>query len=53
MIDLKSRLAGMTALSNANPYPVITVGEGKNDAETGQIKKISERDNYMAGDLNP
>ena len=53
MIDLKSRLAGMTALSNANPYPVITVGEGKNDMDTGQKKKESERDNFVAGDLNP
>ena len=35
VIDLKSRLAGMTALSSANPYPVITIGEGKNDTETG------------------
>lgn len=33
VIDLKSRLAGMTALCTANPYPVITVGDGNNDNE--------------------
>ena len=30
VIDLKSQLAGMTALCTANPYPVISVGDGDN-----------------------
>jgi hypothetical protein len=30
VIDFKSRLAGMTAISTANPYPVLKVGDGDN-----------------------
>ena len=30
VIDLKSRLAGMTAMCTANPYPVVKVGDGIN-----------------------
>lgn len=53
MIDLKSRLAGATALSSANPYPVITVGDGINNPEKRILKYVSERDSSMDGQLNP
>jgi len=33
VIDLKSYLAGMTALCTANPYCVITVGDGNKNNE--------------------
>lgn len=53
MIDLKSRLAGATALSNANPYPILTVGDGKNDVDKRILKSQNERDDSMDGELNP
>ena len=52
-IDEKSRLAGMTALCSANPYPVITIGDGENNPETRTTKCINERDNSMDGELSP
>jgi hypothetical protein len=30
-LDLKSKLAGLKALCSADPFPVIIVGDGKND----------------------
>ena len=33
-IDLKSRLAGMTALTTATPYPVIKVGDSKGTSDS-------------------
>jgi len=35
--DLKRRLAGYSALSSANPYPVLKVGDGKNSPNNGEI----------------
>lgn len=32
-LDVKSRLAGMTAMCVANPYPALTLGDGRNDDE--------------------
>lgn len=32
-LDVKSRMAGMTAMCVANPYPVLTLGDGKNNDE--------------------
>lgn len=53
IIDLKSRLAGATALSSANPYPVITVGDGVNNPDRRIQKSVNERDQSMDGELNP
>lgn len=39
VIDMKSRLAGMTALSTANPYPVVTIGNGEVADGTGIVKQ--------------
>jgi hypothetical protein len=53
VIDWKSRLAGMTALCTANPYPVIQIGDGINDEETRRIKYQNEREKSEDGALNP
>lgn len=59
VIDLKSRLAGMTALCTANPYPVITVGDGNNDNEErlmGNKQSLKKYDGYeraLEDELNP
>ena len=53
MIDWKSRLAGMTALCTANPFPKITIGDGKNDEETRAMKSFYEREKSVDGELNP
>lgn len=44
VIDMKSRLAGMTALCTANPYAVFTCGDGFNNPETRNLKYINERE---------
>jgi hypothetical protein len=38
VIDLKSYLAGMTALCTATPFPVIKVGDGLKNDETKEIR---------------
>ena len=38
--DLKRRLAGYKALSSANPYPFLMIGDGKNDSNSGILFKI-------------
>jgi hypothetical protein len=53
MIDLKSRLAGATALSSANPYPIVSVGDGINNSGRRILKSVNEREESMDGDLNP
>jgi len=42
----------MTALSTANPYPILTVGDGITPPES-KIKKINDRERSMDGELNP
>ena len=52
-IDLKSKLAGFTALSTANPYPVVQVGDGR-AANQKQVKSFNDRDIVnFDGELNP
>ena len=54
LIDWKSRLAGMTALSVANPYPVVSINDGFNpDKDNKQIKQHMDRDKAVEGSLNP
>ena len=43
----------MTALCTANPFPVISIGDGMNDEETKRIKSINERDKSVDNELNP
>lgn len=52
-MDLKARLAGLQALCSADPFPVIIVGDGKNDILASKIKYISDRDKEISQDLNP
>ena len=37
----------------ANPYPVLTLGDGKNNEEMKIVKYVSEREDSMDGDLSP
>ena len=52
-LDVKSRMAGMTAMCVANPYPVLTLGDGRNNDEKKQVKKVAERAESADGELNP
>lgn len=52
-LDLKSKLAGLQALCSADPFPVIIVGDGKNDTQEQKVKYINERDKEVRQDLNP
>lgn len=53
VFDLKSLLAGVTGLSTANPYPVISVGDGVNNNERRILKKHNDREKVIKGELNP
>ena len=53
VIDLKSKLAGMSALCTANPYCVITTGDGNNNNENRMQKKVDDRDRAFDDELNP
>jgi hypothetical protein len=52
VIDLKSQMAGMTAMCTANPYPIITVGDG-NATNSKIIKKTIDREAFIEAELNP
>ena len=52
VIDLKSKLAGMTALCTANPYVTIKIGDGIGE-DRRKVKEIKDRDRAMMGELNP
>ena len=43
----------MTAMCVANPYPVLTLGDGKNNEEKKLVKKVVERDDAVEEELNP
>ena len=52
-LDWKSRLAGMTALCTANPYPKLYVGDDKKENPT-LIKSYDRReDDVMDQNINP
>ena len=38
VIDFKSRMAGMTAMCTANPYPVLQIGDGNQDKNSVLVK---------------
>lgn len=52
-IELKSKLAGLKALCSADPFPVISVGDGVNNQAEQKVKYINERDREVSQDLNP
>lgn len=43
----------MKALCSADPFPVIIVGDGKNDTVEQKVKYVNERDKEISQDLNP
>ena len=53
VIDFKSLLAGMYALCSSNPYPMLKVGDGKNDPVARLVRNIDGREFAVEGDLNP
>ena len=54
VIDFKSRMAGMTAMCTANPYPVIQVGDiNQNHGRNNLVKLITDRESTKTGDLSP
>ena len=53
MLDMKSRLAGMTALSSANPYPIVKVGDGISDEKAKSVKIQNDINDAKKGELNP
>ena len=52
-VEWNNRLAGDSALSSANPYPVIKVGQGSTANNQAQVKFIDEKDKPVLRDLNP
>jgi hypothetical protein len=53
VIDLKSYLAGMSALCTANPYVVITTGDGNNNNQNRFQKSYDDRERAFNDELNP
>lgn len=52
-IELKYRLGGYQALSSADPYPVVCVGDSKNDINSGVLKTHSDEKEPARQTLNP
>jgi hypothetical protein len=52
-LDLKSRLAGMTALCTANPYPALKVGDMPANPESKLVKEYKDRNESVDQNLNP
>ena len=52
-VDATDMLAGARALSSADPYPYITIGDGENDSKTKKIKRINDILNVKLATLNP
>lgn len=51
VIDVKSKLAGMTAKSSANPYPVVLINTGEDESKITRI--YNDKDSYIENELNP
>ena len=49
-VDLKSRLAGDKALSSADPFPVIKIGNGENDLKTKRVKTYDDREKNVSAE---
>lgn len=50
-LDIKSRMAGMTALSTASPFPVLKIGDGENVGKS--TKFISAEEDLIENTLSP
>lgn len=52
-IQVKYNLGGYNALSSADPYPKVQVGDGKNDVNSGVLKFYNDSKNFVEKTLNP
>ena len=50
---MKSRLAGESAFSSADPYPVVKIGSGEADPRTKKVKRLDDREKNLKATLNP
>ena len=48
-----TKIAGYKALSSANAYPSIQIGDGTNNQSKGINKSIKDSQNYVKNTLNP
>lgn len=51
--QIKYELGGYNALSSADPYPMVSVGDAKNNIDSGLTKTVNDSNNYVEQDLNP
>lgn len=52
-IQIKYGLGGYNAMSSANPYPRLQVGDASNDVNQGVIKAINDEKSVVEKELNP
>lgn len=52
-IDLKSYLAGMVAMCTANPFPLLTIGDGQNNDQLKLLKRTGSKEQAIMNELNP
>lgn len=52
-IQIKYGLGGYNAMSSANPYPKLQVGDGNNDVNQGVTKAVNDEKSFVEKDLNP
>ena len=50
---IANRLAGDYALSSADPYPMVKIGNGENDSRTKKVKKYDDSTQSLDKTLNP
>ena len=52
-IQLKYNLGGYNAMSSADTFPVVQVGDAENNVNSGVTKKASDDNNVVQNNLNP
>lgn len=52
-IETKFALGGYQALSSADPYPGLSIGDGKNDINSGVSKSVTDANSCVLQNLNP
>lgn len=52
-IELKYELGGYNAMSTANSYPVVSVGDARNDVNSGVTKRVTDEKSPVEQTLNP
>ena len=51
VVNIKDVLAGYRAVSSANPYPEISVGDKQNSG--GFLKRVQDKESTQNNELNP